>query len=171
MEQEPQFLVVMGVAGSGKTSVGRAVAERLGWPFYDADSYHDQDSIDKMSRGLALTDADRWPWLEQLQRLTKDVLRRRESAVLACSALKQTYRKILRVSSAVQFAYLKADRATLAARLAHRKGHYAGVSLLDSQLADLEPPRDAWVFDATQPIETVANAIVERATRGTTPAV
>lgn len=128
-------VVIMGVSGSGKTSVGRALAARLGWTFDDADDFHTPEAKAKMARGEGLTDADRAPWLDQLRAL----LAADQPVVLACSALKRTYREQLGAPR-VRFAYLRVPVAVLRERLASRHHHYAGVGLLDSQLATLEEP-------------------------------
>ncbi|MDL2343439.1 gluconokinase, GntK/IdnK-type [Deinococcus sp. MIMF12] len=128
-------LVVMGAAGSGKTTVGREVSARSGWPFLDGDDFHSQESRRRMARGEALTDADRWPWLERL----RTELEARPAAVLACSALRRAYRDALR-GPGVRFLFLRVPEALLHGRLAARSGHYAGPDLLPSQLAALEEP-------------------------------
>jgi gluconokinase len=137
---EPVVLV-MGVSGSGKTTVGRALADRTGWPFEDADLLHAQANIDKMEAGIPLTDADRWPWL----RLVADWIRQRHEAgepgVVACSALRRAYRDLLREADpTLRIVYLQASRELLVQRLRERKGHFFPQNLLDSQLATLEEP-------------------------------
>ena len=129
--------VLMGVSGSGKTTIGRLVAQRLAWRFIDADDHHPKANVDKMAAGVALQDADRWPWLDELNRL----LRAERDAVLACSALKESYRRrLLDGVTHARLVYLEGDRALIAARLAARKHRYMPASLLDSQFATLEPP-------------------------------
>lgn len=146
-----QIVVVMGVAGAGKTTVGQALAADLGWPFADADAFHSPASRAKMSAGIPLTDADRAPWLDRLAAWIAERLASGQTGVLACSALKQDYRRHLSGGrDEVLFVYLKADPALLADRLLHRQGHFAKVSLLESQLATLEEPREALVVDAAQ---------------------
>lgn len=159
------IVVVMGVSGSGKTTVGRALAQRLRWPFHDADDFHSQANVDKMARGVPLIDADREPWLASLQGLLRQIGDRH--AVLACSALRSAFRQ--RLASAghdVRFVYLKASKEVLAQRLAQREGHYMPVSLLQSQLDTLEEPGDAIVVDAALPVddivERIADALDER---------
>ncbi len=149
----------MGVSGSGKTTVGRAVAEALGWRFLEGDDYHPPASVAKMAAGTPLTDADRWPWLDRLRDELKAIAARGEHAVLACSALKEAYRARLAQARGVRFVYLKADRATIAARLAARAGHYMPATLLDSQFATLEEPRDALVIDVALPLPTQVERI------------
>lgn len=133
-------VVVMGVSGSGKTTVARALAERLGWPFAEADDFHPPANIEKMTAGTALTDEDRWPWLEAV----RDWLTARASdgqgAVVTCSALKRSYRDLLRTSGGrVLFLHLTGERDVLASRMGGRSGHFMPSSLLDSQLATLQP--------------------------------
>ncbi len=155
------ILIVMGVAGSGKSTVGRLLAKRLGWPFFDGDDYHPVANVEKMRRGIPLTDADRLPWLERLRELAS----RSESAVLACSALKESYRRILAGGDPrVRFIYLRADPALLASRLEGRTGHFFKRALLDSQLATLEEPTPAStaiVVDASQPAEATVREILQ----------
>lgn len=152
----------MGVAGSGKTTIGRALAAELGWRFVDADDYHTRASIEKMTAGQPLTDADRAPWLAALHTLIAHALDRREHLVLACSALKEDYRRALRGGlRQVRFVHLVADEATLRERLEARPDHFARPNLLASQLATLEPPDDALQIDTSQPPERVL-AIIRR---------
>jgi gluconokinase len=152
----------MGVAGSGKSTVGRLLAERLGWPFLDGDDLHPAENVEKMRRGIPLTDADRLPWLERMKELAAGCLSRGESAVLACSALKESYRRILSGGDPrVRFVYLRADPALLASRLEKRTGHFFARTLLDSQLAALEEPAEAIVVDASQPAEAAVRAILQ----------
>ncbi len=132
------IVVLMGVSGAGKTTLGRLLAERLGWRFIDADDHHPQANVAKMAAGVPLDDADRWPWLDRLNRM----LLEEKNAVLACSALKEAYRRrLLRGIDAARVVHLRGDKALIAARLAGRKHRYMPASLLDSQFATLEPPR------------------------------
>lgn len=139
-------LIIMGVAGSGKTTVGRLLARRLGWEFEDADSFHPPANIAKMEQAIPLNDDDREPWLGALRALIQGRLDQNRSLVLACSALKEKYRrKIAGDDERVRFVYLKGTYALIAKRLQSRDGHYMPASLLDSQFADLEEPDDAIV--------------------------
>ena len=133
-------MVIFGVAGVGKTTIGKLLAGELGWKFYDADDFHPLANIEKMKRGEPLTDRDRRPWLESIRGQLKRSLAAKENAVLACSALKREYRDRLRVSAAVKFVFLHADRARVAEQSKQRRGHFFDPKLLDSQLADLEEP-------------------------------
>jgi gluconokinase len=135
------ILIVMGVAGSGKTTVGALLADELGWRFADADDFHLQANKDKISRGIALTDADRGPWLAAMRSAIIRWDSAGESVVLACSALKRSYRDELRAGP-VQFVFLKGDPALLMDRLRSRRGHFASEKILASQLVTLEEPGD-----------------------------
>ncbi|MCJ2011184.1 gluconokinase [Methylobacterium sp. J-076] len=136
-----QVLVVMGVSGSGKSTVAALVAERLGWIFVDGDSFHTPEHVAKMHAGLALDDEDRAPWLARIAVWIRQRLEAGESGVIVCSALRRVYRDVLTGGSRrVRIVYLEGDRAVIAARLAGRHGHFMPAGLLDSQFAALEPP-------------------------------
>jgi gluconokinase len=137
------IIVVMGVSGVGKSTAGAALAQRLHCDFVDADDYHSPENIKKMSEGHPLTDEDRQPWLETLHRLLSDYHNRRTSVVLACSALKQSYRDTLDSGLPVIWVYLKSSEAEIRERLGHRVGHFANPRLLRSQLEILEEPSNA----------------------------
>ena len=157
------IVIVMGVSGSGKTTVGRLLAYDLGWPFHDADDFHPPANIEKMHAGVPLSDADRAPWLDALHQLMADIARDGGNAVLACSALKRAYRE--RMSAAVpdvRFVYLRGDASLLRLRLARRSGHFMPVKLLQSQLDTLEEPAGAMVFDIDAAPEAIAAQIKER---------
>ncbi|MDX3190665.1 gluconokinase [Streptomyces sp. MN03-5084-2B] len=130
-------IVVMGVSGSGKTTIGTALAEALGVEYAEADTFHPKANIDKMTAGTPLTDEDRAPWLEAIAGWIRE--HQATGGVVTSSALKRRYRDVLRTGGDVWFAHLQVDRAQLAERMKTRKGHFMPVSLLDSQLADLEP--------------------------------
>ena len=152
-------VVVTGVAGSGKTTVGKLLAHELGWPFFDADDFHPPENVEKMRRGIGLTDADREPWLEALAARIRALAAAGESGVLACSALKESYRDRLAVDPAVRFVHLTGAPELLRKRLEGRKGHYAHADLLDSQLAALEPPSGVPTFDVAPPPEAIVAEI------------
>jgi gluconokinase len=136
----PVALVVMGTSGVGKTTVAKLLAGRLGWPFAEADDFHSPEAVEKMRGGTPLTDADRRPWLGRIRDWISGEADRGVSTVVTCSALKRAYRDTLRDADAdLRFVFLAGDPATVASRLAARKGHYMPPSLLASQLADLEP--------------------------------
>jgi len=149
----------MGVAGSGKTTVGKLLAEQMGWPFLDADDFHPPENVEKMRRGVGLTDADREPWLDALAARIRSLAASAQSAVLACSALKEAYRDRLAVDPAVRFVHLTGPPELLRERLQERKGHYAHADLLASQLSALEPPAGVPTFDVTPPPPVVVAEI------------
>jgi len=146
------ILVVMGVSGCGKSTVGQALAAALGWRFLDADDFHPPANVAKMAAGLPLVDDDRWPWLDRIAEELRAELAEGRHAVLACSALREAYRERLRRAGDVRFVYLQGDQATIAARLAARQHKYMPPSLLPSQFATLEPPADAVVVDVREPV-------------------
>src|SRR6267378_5310860 len=131
-------VVIFGVSGAGKTTIGELLAQELHWKFYDADDFHPQVNIDKMERGEPLTDEDRQPWLQTLREAIERSLAANENAVLACSALKRKYRERLRVNTGVKFVFLDGSRARIAEQLKQRHGHFMSTVLLDSEFADLE---------------------------------
>ena len=139
----------MGVEGAGKTTIGSLLARELNFEFHDADSFHSAANIEKMRRGIPLTDADREPWLAALHEAIEQWLTHAKSVVLACSALKKSYRDRLVISPDVKLVYLKAPYEVILNRLKLRQGHYAGDKLLQSQFADLEEPTDAFIADAS----------------------
>ena len=136
-------VVIFGVSGAGKTTIGELLAQELHWKFYDADDFHPQVNIDKMERGEPLTDEDRQPWLQSLREAITRSLAANENAVLACSALKRKYRELLRVNADVKFVFLHGSRARIADQLKQRRGHFIDPALLDSQFADLEEPESS----------------------------
>ncbi len=154
-------IIVMGVSGSGKTTVGQRLAAALGWRFRDADDFHPPGNIAKMTAGIPLTDEDRAPWLSVLRELLENTLAAGESLVLACSALRRSYRERLTVDAARQrWVYLRAPRELIAERLKARLGHYMPAALLDSQLAALEVPEDALVVEATADPDTLVATLL-----------
>jgi gluconokinase len=155
-------IVVMGVAGSGKSTVGKALAAALGWPFVDADDHHPPANIAKMARGEPLDDGDRWPWLDELRGIIVGALAAGQGGqagrlVLACSALKASYRARLAGGDGgrVRFVYLAGTPELFRARLIERPGHFMKPGMLDSQLATLEPPADAITVDAALPVDAI----------------
>jgi gluconokinase len=134
------IVIVFGVSGAGKTTIGKLLAEELSWQFYEADDFHPRANIEKMRSGRPLTDEDRWPWLERLRDQITRSLAAKDNAVLACSALKHAYRERLRVSDDVKFVFLRGDYALIENQLRRRRGHFMNPALLRSQFADLEEP-------------------------------
>ncbi len=153
------IIVLMGVAGCGKTTVGKLLGESLRWRFIDADDFHSRENIAKMTRGTPLDDADRQPWLETLRTLVKDHLNSDRDAVLACSALKESYRRTLLVDQRVRLVYLKGNYELIAARLRGRADHYMNPELLRSQFETLEEPANALIVDADLSPETIVDTI------------
>jgi gluconokinase len=134
------IMIVFGVSGAGKTTIGKLLAKDLGWRFLEADDFHPRANIEKMRRGIPLTDEDRWPWLDSLREQIMGSLSTKEDAVLACSALKRAYRERLRVSGEVKFIFLRGEYSLIAEQLRQRRGHFMNPELLRSQFADLEEP-------------------------------
>jgi len=134
------IVIIFGVSGAGKTTVGKLLARELGWHFLEADDFHPAANIKKMRSGHPLTDEDRWPWLEALREQIERFLAVEEDAVLACSALKRKYREHLRVSPDVKLIFLRGDFALIEKQLRGRRGHFMNPELLQSQFADLEEP-------------------------------
>ncbi|HZJ08714.1 MAG TPA: gluconokinase [Trueperaceae bacterium] len=167
----PAAVVIMGVSGSGKTSVGRSLASTLGYEFLDADDFHSEHNVAKMASGQPLTDGDRQPWLAAVRDAMAARLERGEGVVMACSALRAGYRDVLRqAGDGVRFVYLKAGRGLIAKRLARRSRHFFAPSLLDSQFATLEEPDlerecDVRVVDATVPRRRMPTVIIKALNR------
>ncbi len=155
-------VVIFGVSGVGKTTVGKLVARDLGWKFLEADDFHSAENIRKMRDGRPLTDEDRQPWLERLRELIEQSIAANENAVLACSALKKKYRDELRVNADVTFVFLHGSYDRIASQLRNRRAHFFNPKLLDTQFADLEEPRspaDAITVEVMDTPSDVANKI------------
>lgn len=160
----PPILVIMGVSGSGKTTVAKPLAERLGWTFKEGDDFHSPANIAKMKAGVPLTDADRAPWLASIAAWIDDAAVRGEAGVVTCSALKRAYRATLTDGRPqVRIVYLKGSKSVIADRVARRTGHFMPPSLLDSQFATLQPPgadEQPIVIDIDQPMAAQVEEIV-----------
>jgi gluconokinase len=156
------IVIVMGVTGAGKTTVGSLLARELGWQFADADDFHPAANVEKMARGIPLDDDDRRPWLARLRAEIDGWIASRRSVVLACSALKRSYRSMLDAGPAVRFVYLKGSAEQIASRLRERHGHFAGAAILAGQFADLEEPEDAVIVDISTTPEEIVAQIRER---------
>jgi gluconokinase len=156
------IVIVMGVVGAGKTTIGRLLAEQLRWNFADADDYHPAANVEKIRRGIALDDDDRRPWLERLRAAITQWITEGRNAVMACSALKRSYRHELDVGSEVRFVYLKGDASLIAKRLRAREGHFAGEQILASQFADLEEPEGAVIAEIDSTPQQIVRRIRER---------
>lgn len=154
------ILIITGVSGSGKTTIGKLLAQKLNWPFYEGDDFHPAANVEKMRSGQALNDEDRLPWLRSLRKLIEKLIAERKSAVITCSALKESYRKILSDGlNEVGFVYLKANYEQIYPRMMARHGHFMPPELLKSQFETLEQPDDALVVDATQPPDVIVELI------------
>lgn len=153
------IVIVMGVTGAGKTTVGNLLAQQLGWEFADADSFHSPANVEKIRRGIPLSDADRAPWLAALRQAIENWVAEHKDVVLACSALKKSYRDELFVDDEVKFIYLKGSYDLIRQRLRERHGHFASEKILASQFADLEEPGDAFMVDINQSPEQIVAAI------------
>jgi gluconokinase len=153
-------ILLMGTTGAGKTTVGKLLAARLHWTFLDADDFHPPVNIEKMHNGIPLTDADRWPWLNnihtELQRLTQSG----KNVVLACSALKQSYRDLLSVGLDMRIVYLRGTYDAMRQHIEARHGHFAGESILAGQFADLEEPHGALALDVSHPPQQLVTGII-----------
>jgi gluconokinase len=138
----------MGVSGSGKTTVGKLLAQKLDWTYFEGDEFHSAGNIEKMSKGIALNDGDRLPWLASIKKTVDQCIECGSNAVVACSALRRSYRCILAANvSEIRFVYLKGDWAIIRQRMAFREGHYMKAGMLESQFDSLEEPDDAIVVD------------------------
>jgi gluconokinase len=150
----------MGVAGSGKTTIGRLLAEKFGWPYFEADDFHSATNKEKMEHGVPLDDSDRAPWLAAIRRQIDQCIAQHQSAVFTCSALKEKYRQTLTENApSVKLVYLSGPPALLQARLAGREAHYMKANMLESQLAALEVPGNALKIDIDQSPEKIVEDI------------
>lgn len=156
------IVIVMGTTGSGKTTIGTLLAKRLGCEFVDADDFHPPANVEKMKHGIPLTDADREPWLKALHDKIVEWTAEKRNVVLACSALRRSYRDELRASPDVKFVYLKGSYELFSQRVLARKGHFAKQDLLASQFATLEEPTDAITMDATKSPEQIVSEVRRR---------
>lgn len=155
-------IVVMGVAGSGKTTIGKLLADRLGWNFADADDYHPAANVAKMSAGHALSEQDRAPWLQTLRGNIENWTTQNQSTVLACSALRASYRKLLQVNEEVSMIYLKGSFDLFKKRLSERQGHFMKTTMLESQFQTLEEPEAAITVDASKDPESIVEEICKK---------
>jgi gluconokinase/6-phosphogluconolactonase len=166
MSELPSALVIMGVAGSGKSTIGDALARRLGWRYEDGDSFHPAANVAKMSAGRPLTDADRWPWLKAIAAEIERCRLAGEHVIIACSALKKAYRAILvHGRNDIRIVYLNGSQDLVADRLGRRKGHFMPPGLLDSQFATLEPPSPderPIVVAIDEPVEAIVDHILQQ---------
>ena len=143
------LIIITGVSGVGKTTIGKLLSEDMGWTFYEGDDYHTNVNLAKMRNGTPLTDEDRWPWLDALRTKISEIVLHEENAILSCSALKESYR--MRLASGLKdivFVYLQGDYQLIRNRISERVGHFMNADLLASQYSDLEEPRNAIIVDA-----------------------
>ncbi|MEH2191430.1 MAG: gluconokinase [Nostoc sp.] len=154
------IIIIMGVSGSGKTTIGKLLADSLNWEFSDADTFHSSENVEKMRCGIALSEADRIPWLEDLQTAIKHWLQENKNVVLACSALKDSYRQFLVLDSeSTKLVYLKGSYELIQIRLQERSNHYMSEKLLNSQFDTLEEPLDTIPMDVAQPPQIIVQNI------------
>ncbi len=157
------IILVMGVSGSGKTTIGEKLAESLGYKFADADDFHPQENIEKMRNGIALSDKDRLPWLQKMQDVIKKHLLENSNIVITCSALKASYRQMLLINhESVKLVYLKGSFELIHKRLKERLNHFMSEKLLKSQFEILEEPLEAIKIDISQPLEDIVQEILEK---------
>lgn len=167
-----EIVVVMGVAGAGKSSLGLALAATLGWCFVEGDDFHPVHNVEMMAAGIPLTDRERYPWLQAICQEIRDLQGLGQSAVITCSALKQAYRALLRAQEpAIAFIYLHGTPALFEQRLQQRQGHFMGANLLASQWADLDipPPEEALRLEATASVERLVHKVCEHLGHGPHP--
>lgn len=152
-------VILMGVSGAGKTTIGKLLAGTLGWPFYEGDEFHPEANIDKMRRGISLTDADREEWLAALENLVRGLEKEQRNAAVTCSALKQAYRDRLLNSGTVCFVYLKGSYELILKRLEERRNHFMRTDLLKSQFETLEEPSGVLAVDISRPPPVIVREI------------
>ena len=153
-------IILMGVSGAGKTTVGQLLAQDLGWPFFEGDDFHPRSNVVKMSQGIALTDEDRWPWLDRIRQRIGILVASGQNAVIACSALKQTYREhLLEGIQEIVLVYLKGDYSLIRSRLAQRRDHFMNAGLLDSQFRTLEEPEGVITIESVLGPQEIADAV------------
>lgn len=161
---ETKFFILMGVSGCGKTTVGKLLAQRLGWDFYDADDFHPHENITKMAAGVALNDDDRRPWLGTLHELIAKCLKDGYPGVLACSALKESYRQsLLAGNQHVQIIYLKGSFELIQSRIQARNGHFMKSAMLQSQFDSLEEPLNCLTISISLSMEEIVSTVLEQA--------
>ncbi|WP_066384767.1 gluconokinase [Anabaena sp. CA = ATCC 33047] len=153
------IILIMGVSGAGKTTIAKLLADSLHWEFQDADNFHTPENIEKMSQGIPLKDSDRIPWLEEIGKAIAQWLRENKNVVLACSALKASYRQYLVLDNNVKIVYLRGSYDTIQKRLQQRQNHFMMEKLLKSQFDTLEEPDNAICVDISQPPEVIVKTL------------
>lgn len=163
MRQAPFIIIIMGVAGSGKTTIGKLLAAETSFSFYDGDNFHTGVALSKMSGGTALSDDDRAPWLQAIRDHISRLKQKDEQAIIACSALKKSYRQVLRNgNNNITFIYLKGSRSIIAERIKKRTNHFMPPGLLESQFETLEEPRNAMVVDISKEPAQIIQYIIKK---------
>ena len=153
-------IILMGVSGAGKTTVGQLLAQDLGWPFFEGDDFHPRSNVVKMAQGIALTDADRWPWHDSIRERIGTRVSSSQNAVIACSALRQTYREhLLEGIRETVLVYLKGNYSLISSRLAQRQDHFMNADLLDSQFHTLEEPEGVITIEAVLEPQEIVDAV------------
>lgn len=161
-QSSPQIVLLMGVCGTGKSTIGKLLGQELGWSFFDADDFHPPENVEKQRQGIPLTDDDRWPWLRNMHAKMLEMERLGESAIFGCSALKGSFRELLRDGlSRFCLVHLYGDKELIRERVANRKGHFMPASLVDSQFATLEAPDEALAFDVQLSPEEIVKQILK----------
>jgi len=156
------IFIIMGVSGSGKSTVGKSVSKELGWKFYEGDEYHPVENVQKMKNGIPLNDEDRLPWLHSLRKIIVDTIEEQENIIISCSALKESYRNILKVNKQVEFIYLKGNFDLIRERMEKRTDHFFKPELLKSQFETLEEPQEAIEIDISVPAGSTIKDVVNR---------
>ncbi|MGD1006429.1 MAG: gluconokinase [Ignavibacteriaceae bacterium] len=156
------IFIVMGVSGSGKTTVAKAVSNKFGWKYYEGDEYHPAENVEKMKNWIPLNDEDRLPWLLSLRKVVEEAISKRENIVISCSALKEAYRKILKVSEEVKFIYLKGSYDLIRKRMEERIPHFFKPEMLKSQFDVLEEPQQAIEIDISKSSESIIGDVIDK---------
>jgi gluconokinase len=156
------IFIVMGVSGSGKTTVGKAVSNKFGWKYYEGDEYHPAENVEKMKNWIPLNDEDRLPWLLSLRKVIEEAISKRENIVISCSALKEAYRKILKVSEEVKFIYLKGSYDLIRKRMEERIPHFFKPEMLKSQFDVLKEPQQAIEIDISKSSESIIGDLIDK---------
>ena len=156
------IFIVMGVSGSGKTTVGKAVSNKFGWKYYEGDEYHPAENVEKMKNWIPLNDEDRLPWLLSLRKVVEEAISKRENIVISCSALKEAYRKILKVSEEVKFIYLKGSYDLIRKRMEERIPHFFKPEMLKSQFDVLKEPQQAIEIDISKSSESIIGDLIDK---------